>query len=366
MDLTRIPVARELFAQWRKARGNRTEATSRPFSRDWEKILADAGLHSGIEQEEAGRDAQALAMAGWLQLQPVKYYPQRIARVLIPLDQEARWKEAFGFVLVSNEDLERFRTWVWEPELSFCVRARLAVTFDEVHRIDVFLKGGGRSRLLVPIKERSLDIFGDEKRLDELYRGSALFDENRLNLACLRCFVVPEPLAWVRGSDSAKPIIVLENVATWDSYRRWNEKHSLFGAVVYGGGDRFREGVLYLATVFAELGGHREVFYFGDLDGAGLRIPRCASDRAVAAGLPPVQPHWWSYRELLRLSPVAPAESDENTDDVDRDCAWLRDLAEPASTIIRAGQRLAQEHIGWEFLCQNNRQWSERSHCPVS
>lgn len=352
MDLTRIPVARELFAQWRKARGNRAETTTRPFSRDWEKILSDAGLHSGLEQEEAGRDAHALATAGWLRLQPVKYYPHRIARVQIPLEQEERWKEAFGFVPVSNEDLERFRTWDWEPELRFCAQARLVVSFDEVRRIDAFLKSGGRSRLLVPIKERSLDIFADEKRLDELYRGSALFDESRLILETLRCFVVPEPLAWVRGPDPTKPIIVLENVATWDSYRRWNEQHSLFGAVVYGGGDRFREGVLYLITIFAELGGPREVFYFGDLDSAGLRIPRCASDRAETAGLPPIQPHLWSYRELLRTSPVATAEGDVDNGTMDRDCAWLGDLAEPAKLIIRSGQRRAQEHIGWEFLCR--------------
>lgn len=352
MDLTQIPIARELFAQWKRARGNRIDVTMRPFGRDWEKLLADAQLHSGLEQEEAVRDAQALATTAWLRLQAVKYYPNRIARVFIPLDQEDRWKKAFGFTPVSNDDIARFRTWAWESELSFCTAARLLVAFEDVRRLDTFLKEGGRSKLLVPIKERSLDIFGDEKRLDELYRGSALFDEGRLTLMALRCFVVPEPLPWARGPDPTKPLIVLENVATWDSYRRWNQQHALFGAVVYGGGDRFREGVQYLATIFAELDGEREVFYFGDLDGAGLRIPRCASDRAVAAGLPPIQPHLWSYRELLRKAPVVTTDNDLPTDEMDRDCAWLKDLAEPARSIIRSGQRLAQEHVGWEFLCQ--------------
>jgi len=353
MDLTQIPVARELFAQWERARGTRIDASTRPFGRDWEKLLADAKLHSGLEQAEAVRDAQALATAAWLRLQAVKYYPHRIARVFIPLDQEDRWKEAFGFTPVTNDDIARFRAWAWEPELSFCTAARLLVAFEDVRKLNSFLKEGGRSKLLVPIKERSLDIFGDEKRLDELYRGSVLFDEGRLTLLSLRCFVVPEPLPWIRGPDSTKPLIVLENVATWDSYRRWNEQHSLFGAVVYGGGDRFREGVLYLATVFNELNGAREVFYFGDLDDAGLRIPRCASDRAVAAGLPPIQPHLWSYRELLRKAPIVPAESELSTEDVDRNCAWLGELTEPAKSIIRSGQRLAQENIGWEFLSRS-------------
>ncbi len=165
----------------------------RPFGRDWEKLLADAGLHSALEQDEANRDAGALEIAGWLRVQPVKFYPQRIARVFIPLDQEERWKEAFGYTPVSNEDIERFITWAWEPELSFCRVARLMVAFDDVRSIDAFLKEDGRRRLFVPIKERSLSIFGDEKRLDELYRGSALFDEGRLDLESLRCYIVPEP-----------------------------------------------------------------------------------------------------------------------------------------------------------------------------
>jgi hypothetical protein len=156
MDLTRIPVARELFAQWKRARGTRTEAPIRPFGRDWEKLLADAGLHTGLEQQEALRDAEALAAAAWLRVQPVRYYPHRIARVFIPLEYEARWKEAFGFTPISNEEIERFRTWPWESELSFCSAARLVVSFEDMRLLDAFLKNGGRSNLLVPIKERSL------------------------------------------------------------------------------------------------------------------------------------------------------------------------------------------------------------------
>jgi hypothetical protein len=30
--------------------------------------------------------------------------------------------------------------------------------------------------------------------------------------------------------------------------------------------------------------------------------------------------------------------------------AWLSDLAEPVRKILESGKRLAQEHVGWEFL----------------
>jgi len=220
-DLRRIPLARELFAQWTRARGSKGSTSARPFSRDWEKLLADAGLHSGLEIEEAGRDVQSLAGDGWLVVTFERHRTYRISRVAIPLPQESRWMEAFGFVPESNAEREKMRTWPWESDLRFCADARLSVSFEELEKIDHFLKHGGRNRLLVPIKERSLEIFGDEKRLDELYRGSALFDTDRLTLESLRCFVVPEPLAWARGPEPSKPLIVLENVATWDSYRRW-------------------------------------------------------------------------------------------------------------------------------------------------
>jgi hypothetical protein len=145
-------------------------------------------------------------------------------------------------------------------------------------------------------------------------------------------------------------LIVLENVATWDSYRRWNEQHAFFGAVVYGGGDRFREGVLYLKMIFSELGGPREVFYFGDLDPAGLRIPRLASARALANGLPPVQPHFWSYEQLLRsATKTQMAEEVDATVQLD-DCDWLEVFSDKAKCILKCGNRLAQEHVSWQYL----------------
>ena len=35
-------------------------------------------------------------------------------------------------------------------------------------------------------------------------------------------------------------------------------------------------------------------------------------------------------------------------------CDWLGELAEPVRTLFAANHRLAQEHVGWEFL-QNHR-----------
>jgi hypothetical protein len=184
--------------------------------------------------EEARRDARALEQDGWLVVQTAKWYPDRIARIAMPLDAEDRWMTAFGFERTENDYADQVRSRTWTPQLQFLTDERLFVPMADLKAIDEFLKRGRPQSVAVPIKERSLEIFGDEKRLDELYRGSALFAPGRLRLDQLSCFVVPEPLPWARGADTSKPVLVLENVATWDSYRRWNEQHAFFSGVVYG------------------------------------------------------------------------------------------------------------------------------------
>jgi len=59
--------------------------------------------------------------------------------------------------------------------------------------IQRFLREGGRSAPIVPIKERSLDLFGDEKRLDAL-SATSLFAEGRLTCAPCQSDLSGEPL----------------------------------------------------------------------------------------------------------------------------------------------------------------------------
>jgi hypothetical protein len=121
---------------------------------------------------------------------------------------------------------------------------------------------------------------------------------------------------------------------------------------VYGCGNRFVDGIASLTDIFAALGGPRRVFYFGDLDPQGLLIPQEASGRAQAAGLPAIEPHLWSYHQLLTLGAGRgqPWEGEPPSSSL---CDWLQSLAEPARQLFAADRRLAQEHVGWEFLRQH-------------
>jgi hypothetical protein len=292
-----------------------------------------------------------LETGGWVELKPVRYKPHLIARIVIPLEAESRWCAAFGFMPPTEEEARRVREFSWEPELGFLSEAKLNLPFAELQQLNAFLKARAPEPELVPIKERSLQIFVDEKRLDALL-ASALFRPGRLELEKhLRCEMVGVPLGWKRGpaSASAQPVIALENAATWHSYCRWNAERALFSAVVYGDGNRFIDGVAYLKELFTELGGCRRLCYFGDLDPHGLAIPQIASARAQALGLPSVEPHLWSYQQLLTCSSgrQQPGEGEPPAATL---CDWLGTCAEPARQLFAAGHRLAQERIGWEFL----------------
>ena len=91
------------------------------------------------------------------------------------------------------------------------------------------------------------------------------------------------------------------------------------------------------------------MLYFGDLDPQGLVIPQEASSRAHSLGLPAVEPHLWSYRQLLELG-AGHGQLWEGEPPSPTLCDWLGELAEPVRLLFNRSQRLAQELVGWEFL----------------
>jgi len=187
----RIPITRELFAQWQRVRGKQTIPASTPFGQNWDDLLVRANLTTAAQEHDAKLFIRELETNGWLKTKNDRRRPDRILRLTIPLEVEERWRQTFGFIPPQPTDTAAFKTHSWEPELQFCATTRLYIAYDEVAKLDHFLKHGGRQRPMIPIKERSLQIFGDEKRLDELYRASTLFDNGRLTLETLRAYVVP-------------------------------------------------------------------------------------------------------------------------------------------------------------------------------
>lgn len=346
------PWLRALVFHWHELRSHVASDFQRPFSRDWEDLLESADLTSAESRDEAFREAKALQAAGLVDLKTVKYRPYQIERVIVPFAAEPRLRELFGDELPGAPGPKfDFASVKWASQLAFLIKGAVSVASDDLLRLNDFLLKQPQTQHTIPIKERSLEIFGDEKRLDAML-STSLFRNGRLDWKVdLKYEIIGEPLGWKRGPAGAEnqPIIVIENAATWHSYCRWNAERNLFCAVVYGCGNRFVDGVRYLSDLFDELGGSRRVFYFGDLDRRGLEIPQEATSQTNRLRLPLIEPHLWSYRQLFALGDGR-GQSWEDEPPSATLCDWLGELAEPARQLFAANQRLPQEHVGWELL----------------
>ncbi len=197
-------------------------------------------------------------------------------------------------------DIEDYAQVAWVPELGFWPRLKPS-SLASAKLINNFLLRRRDDLTLVPIKERSLEIFGDEKRLDTLRIGDFLFG-GLLNIATLGAFVVPFPLAYRNANCPGLPVLVVENHNTFWSFGEWNEVARRYSAVVYGMGEAFRNTEAALLQVLHETSGVG-VEYFGDLDPTGIEIPVLfnSSLRARAAKvIPALAPYQWMLKHGCR------------------------------------------------------------------
>jgi hypothetical protein len=215
-----------------------------------------------------------------------------------------------------------------------------------------WLAAGGAQRPVVPSRERSLQVFGDEKRLDGLVRGR-LFAAGVLSLGLLRAEVVPVPLraTWVPGRRAGRPrCLIAENHHTWASLlrRAWATADAHAGIHVgWGAGNQFPQGVAGVGLLEPPVAA---VAYFGDLDANGLAIPAAADVAARPAGLPPVRPALGLYHLLLQVCGRQQRAAALDAATAAERAAWLGPLAAAAAELLLDGVRLPQESVGTEVL----------------
>lgn len=239
------------------------------------------------------------------------------------------------------------RTLPWPPELAWASDMLLS---DEqialLQKTSDFLRAGGQARPVAPIRERSLELLGDEKRLEALLTGS-LFAEGRLTLDLLRCRIVRPPFVFFEIGP-APTLLVVENHTTFDTLRRYLAGRSDAGLIAFGAGRQFEATVEYVAELPRPV---ETVAYFGDLDDPGLAIPINASRNATRLGLPEITPAADLYRLLAAHGTRAPWERRTGEARARRLTAWLpEDLRPAAKSLLTDGARLAQEAVTADAL----------------
>jgi hypothetical protein len=205
----------------------------------------------------------------------------------------------------------------------------------------------------VPLEERSLEIFGDEKRLTA-ERGKRLFTLGTLTLDLLACYEtpLPFPVQHVAGSGPTS-LLVLENNATFHSFltaaRALPEHLRPDLHLGWGAGNQFPVGVASVALLDPVPVAIR---YFGDLDLAGLQVAVNAAQQADRLGLPPVRPASALYQWLVRNGRVVPDRSNRGVvGGYDEKLDWLPPEVRPVAADLLANRmRVAQEALGLRAL----------------
>ncbi|MGK4593725.1 Wadjet anti-phage system protein JetD domain-containing protein [Amycolatopsis sp. w19] len=204
-----------------------------------------------------------------------------------------------------------------------------------------------RRRMIVPLRERSLDITGDDKELESRLFGP-LFSPGRLTLDLLRCEPCWPPVE--RRVFGEGPCLVIENYTTYVSLARRAERLGFTGQIVWGGGNQVRTRLRALAA-----GGERPVacWYFGDIDAGGFRVARSAWECAAELGFEDLRPARGLYRLALgqgeRRRTRTPPRMSETTVEWVR--SWLgAELGASCLIIARSGKRVVQENVGAELL----------------
>lgn len=253
------------------------------------------------------------------------------------------------FVTLPAEDANTSHTrrdTIWHPALAWVPDTRLPATHrTDLDKINRWLHTN-RNPLVVPLRERSLEIFGHEKTLDRLLRTS-LFAPDRLTLELLLTRRA-SPRFTHETVGPGTTLLAIENSDTFDSLTHaLTETPGRVGIVGWGSGGGFEASVLSIPRLTQPVD---RILYFGDLDLRGLQIPASASRTAQAERLPAVEPATYLYEALLEMGqPQTGKRVSDST--ADTAVEWLPEhLRIPAHRLLTSGKRLAQEHIGAAYL----------------
>ena len=237
----------------------------------------------------------------------------------------------------------------WLPIMAFAQKLRRPSDVKAATTLNEFLVRHRHDLKLVPVKERSLQIFGDEKAIDRRCNRGALFG-GQLTLESIGAFDPAPPLPYESISTPGLPLLLLENHHTYWSFSTWNSQARRYSAVVYGAGWVISRCGAALTAVLKQTGG-THIEYFGDVDPTGIRIALKLAAQISAAEVPPLRPagkfYAWTFKHGVRTrltrSPTR-AQGDEAR-------SWLpRSLHTHLEVLYESGLRIPQECIGLDVL----------------
>lgn len=242
---------------------------------------------------------------------------------------------------------------IWHPRLRFLADARSLPKIDVWLKIDTWLKAGGEQEPRIPTKERSYEIFRDEKFMEESLLNWKAFKDGLVSEDTLRCYRVYEPISYIQApaETAGKPIIIVENKATWYSIAKWNRRCLKYSAVTFGCGNAIRNNWPSLNQM-REFMPFSKVVYFGDIDCNGFLIPIGLKPQIEENFKIPFEFDVSLYRKLLAAdNPPYPNSGIPNKlQHSDLSKHLPDDVCNAVFPILESKQRIPQEALQFESL----------------
>lgn len=237
----------------------------------------------------------------------------------------------------------------WLPIMSFARRLRRRSDVDAAAAINQFLIRNRHALEPVPLRERSLQIFGDEKALDGRCRKGVLFN-GQLSLDAIGAFDPAPPLPYEAIDAKGLPLLLLENHHTYWSFSSWNSQARKYAAVVYGAGWAISRCGPALATVMQQTGG-TGIEYFGDIDPTGIRIALKLATQIKKAELPALRPAEELYARAFQDGVRRPLGRTPSRLQLEEAKTWFpTSLHSGIEQLYAVGQRIPQESVGLDVL----------------
>lgn len=292
---------------------------------------------------------------------------QRRELIQLPSERGKRWDRSGPIAVPTSVDLVRpksernERQWTdfpWHPALHWVADLRTLTSENEAFLRNVH-QGlvNGLFATPAPLKYRSLQLTGDEKRLASLMK-TRLFGNGRLGLDLLGCYRESPPLA-VTDVSPLPSIIIFENAGPFTVARGVLEELPAppYGMVGYGGGRTVTASIAYLRSLSRPV---ERVFYVGDLDWEGLAIACALQKEARKMGLPIPEPAPGIHELMLTVAgrfghPTGwpcPQRSYRGPDKSDTSLRFLPTALQcPVNRILSQGRRVPEEVLGPGELC---------------
>lgn len=238
----------------------------------------------------------------------------------------------------------RRRRFPWRSELEWAAGVELTdAQFAVLQAVQIWLRERRPDDPTCAVRERSVDIFGDDKRLDTLL-GGPLFAPGRLSLKLLDCVAAYPPLA-VRELSGGRDWLVVENATTFRTLAALPNTVPDVSLLIYGAGAQASAGLLALLTEHIR---PPRVWWFGDIDCDGLRFAAGAASTLAIEGLDVVA-HLPLYRALTRRGVTCTSRAAPLTKPAAaRLASWIGDseVERFAVEVLVAGRRAMQEQVG--------------------